>query len=149
KTGYVFCNGENRVPTPNDGTTAHDIDTYRCIFTALDGETMEVAWQGMVDGNLDNVDADYQGKYAFATCYNSAEGVTLAEMTSTEQVWLVIFNITGIEEAVKAGNAELIGGVPGVDGPGDSPYTRYVPVPNSPHGINAAAAGIHLVAQAK
>src|SRR5699024_8276262 len=149
KTGYVFCNGENRVPIPNDGTTAHDIDTYRCIFTALDGETMEVAWQVMVDGNLDNVDADYQGKYAFATCYNSAEGVTLAEMTSTEQDWIVIFNLERIEEAVKNGDFKTMGGVPVIDGRGENPYTRYVPVPNSPHGINTAPDGIHVVANGK
>ena len=149
KTGYVFCNGENRVPIPNDGTTAHDVDSYQCIFTAVDGETMEIAWQVLVDGNLDNVDADYQGKYAFATCYNSAEGVTLAEMTSTEQDWIVIFNLARIEEAVKNGDYETIGGVAVVDGRGENPYTRYVPVPNSPHGINTAPDGIHVVANGK
>ncbi|MFA7506462.1 MAG: TAT-dependent nitrous-oxide reductase, partial [Burkholderiaceae bacterium] len=153
KTGYVFCNGEYAVPIPNDGTTGSDPKTYQCIFTALDGETMEVAWQVIVDGNLDNVDADYQGKYAFATCYNSEEGVTLAEMTAAEQDWITIFNLKRIEEAVKNGEARMIGGVPVVDGRKkdgkDSPFTRYVPVPNSPHGINTAPDGIHVVANGK
>jgi len=153
KTGYVFCNGEDSVPIPNDGTTAKDPKSYRCIFTAVDGETMKVAWQIIVDGNLDNVDADYQGKYAFSTCYNSEEGLTLGEMTAAEQDWIVIFNLKRIEEAVKAGRAEMIGGVPVLDGRKkdgkDSPYTRYVPVPNSPHGINTAPDGIHVVANGK
>lgn len=149
KTGYVFCNGEDRVPLVNDGKTMGDKSTYRAIFTAVDGETMKVAWQIMVDGNLDNVDADYQGKYCFATCYNSEEGVNLAEMMANEQDWIVIFNIKRIEEAVAAGNYEEINGVPVLDGRKGSPLTRYVPVPNSPHGINTAPDGIHVVANGK
>ncbi|RLP27868.1 TAT-dependent nitrous-oxide reductase [Mesorhizobium sp. YM1C-6-2] len=149
KTGYVFCNGEDRVPLVNDGKTMGDKSTYHAIFTAVDGETMKVAWQVMVDGNLDNVDADYQGKYCFATCYNSEEGVNLAEMMANEQDWIVIFNLKRIEEAVAKGDYEEINGVPVIDGRKGSPYTRYVPVPNSPHGINTAPDGIHVVANGK
>ncbi|GLS37725.1 nitrous-oxide reductase [Mesorhizobium tianshanense] len=149
KTGYVFCNGEDRVPLQNDGTTMNDKSTYRAIFTAVDGETMKVAWQIMVDGNLDNVDADYQGKYCFATCYNSEEGVNLAEMMANEQDWVVIFNLKRIEDAVAKGDFEEINGVPVLDGRKGSPLTRYVPVPNSPHGINTAPDGIHVVANGK
>ncbi|MGP2490650.1 TAT-dependent nitrous-oxide reductase [Mesorhizobium sp. PUT5] len=149
KTGYVFANGEDRVPIPNDGKILDDPKQYHSIFTAVDGETMNVAWQVMVDGNLDNVDADYQGKYAFATCYNSEEGVNLAEMMAKEQDWIVIFNLKRIEEAVKKGDFKEMGGVPVIDGRHGSPYTRYVPVPNSPHGINTAPDGIHVVANGK
>ncbi|AHB48358.1 nitrous-oxide reductase [Hyphomicrobium nitrativorans NL23] len=149
RTGYVFCNGEDRVPVPNDGTVLDDPTQYMSIFSAVDGETMEVAWQVRVDGNLDNVDADYQGKYAWSTCYNSEEGVTLAEMMAKEQDWVVIFDIERIEEAVKKGDYQTLGGVPVLDGRKGSPYTRYVPVANSPHGINTAPDGIHFVANGK
>ena len=149
KTGYVFCNGEDRVPVPNDGKVLDDKAHYRSIFSAVDGETMKVAWQIMVDGNLDNVDADYQGKYAFSTCYNSEEGVNLAEMMEAEQDWVVVFNLKRIEEAVARGEFTEMGGVPVLDGRKGSPFTRYIPIPNSPHGMNTAPDGIHIVANGK
>ena len=149
KTGYVFANGEDRLPLPNDGSILDEPDKYHGIFTAIDGDSMEIAWQVMVDGNLDNVDADYQGKYCFSTCYNSEGGTNLGEMMAAEQDWVVIFNIARIEEAVRNGDFTEHKGVPVIDGRHGSRYTRYVPVPNSPHGINTAPDGIHVVANGK
>ncbi len=146
RTGYVFCNGEYEVPLPNDGKVLDDKSKYWSIFTAVDGDTMKIAWQVMVDGNLDNTDADYQGKYAFATCYNSEKGVTLAEMTASEQDWVTVFNIKRIEEAVKKGDYKEMNGVPVIDGRHGSPYTRYVPVSNSPE---RRARRDHVVANGK
>ena len=50
RTGYLFCNGEHEIPLPNDGSVLDDPSQYVAIFTALDGDTMEVAWQVIVDG---------------------------------------------------------------------------------------------------
>ncbi|HMA14424.1 MAG: TAT-dependent nitrous-oxide reductase [Bacteroidota bacterium] len=149
RTGYVFANGEDEIPLPNDGKILDDPSQYHAVFTAIDGDTMKIAWQVVVDGNLDNVDADYQGKYCFSTCYNSEGGVTLADMTAAEQDWIVIFNIARIEEAVRNGDFTERNGVPMIDGRHGSRYTRYVPIPNSPHGINTAPDGIHVVANGK
>lgn len=150
RTGYVFANGEDGVPLPNDGSVLDDPTQYYSIFSAIDGDTMEVAWQIKVDGNLDNVDADYQGKYAFATCYNSEGGVTLEETMAKDQDWLTVFNIQAIEAAVKAGRGQVLNGVRVLDGTGEnSDLVRYIPVANGPHGINTAPDGLHIVANGK
>jgi nitrous-oxide reductase len=149
RTGYVFANSEHIIPMPNDGKILDDPKNYWSVFTAIDGDTMKVAWQVMVDGNLDNCDADYQGKYAFSTCYNSEKGVTTADMTSAEQDWVVIFNIARIEEAVKSKDYKEMQGVPVIDGRHGSKYTRYVPIPNNPHGCNTAPDGIHVAINGK
>lgn len=149
RTGYIFANGEHRIPLPNDGSVLDEPAKYSAIFSAIDGDTMKVAWQVIVDGNLDNCDADYQGLYAFSTCYNSEEGVNLKQMTANEQDWAVVFDIKRIEAAVKSGDYKEMNGVPVVDGRKGSAYTRYIPVSNSPHGCNTAPDGRHVVINGK
>ncbi len=150
RTGYVFANGEHIVPMPNDGAVVGDDNSqYWTAFTAIDGDTMEIAWQVLVDGNLDNMDSDYQGKYAFSTCYNSEKGFNLQEMSANEQDWAVVFDIKAIEDAIEKGDYKELNGVRMVDGRHGSRYTRYIPVPNSPHGCNAAPDGIHIVFNGK
>ncbi|BBB28192.1 TAT-dependent nitrous-oxide reductase [Neptunomonas japonica] len=150
-TKYVFANAEFRMPHPNDGTNMDDIEGYYTMFNGLNAETMEVDWQIIVDGNLDNTDADYTGKYAFSTCYNSEGAIDLAGSMRNERDHLVIFNIERIEAAVKAGKFETLGDskVPVLDGRKGSELTRYVPVAKNPHGINTAPGGKYAVANGK
>ncbi|MFA0813369.1 TAT-dependent nitrous-oxide reductase [Microbulbifer epialgicus] len=150
-TKYVFANAEFRIPHPNNGLNMDDVPGYYTMFSGVDAESMDVAWQVIVDGNLDNTDADYTGKYAFSTCYNSEGAIDLTGSMKAERDHLVIFNIERIEAAVKAGKFIKLAGsdVPVLDGRKGSKLTRYVPVPKNPHGINTAPGGKYAVANGK
>ncbi len=152
ETKYVICNGEFEIPMNNDGKgDMEDVSTYRSLFNVIDAETMEVTFQVMVDGNLDNTDADYDGKYFASTCYNSEMGMTLGEMITAERDHVVIFDLARCEAAVKAGAYKTYNGnkVPVLDGRKGSKLTRYIPVPKSPHGMNTSPNGKYFVANGK
>ncbi|MGE6106236.1 TAT-dependent nitrous-oxide reductase [Aeromonas sobria] len=151
-TKYVFANAEFVIPHPNDGTTfdLQDKNSYT-LFNVIDAEKMEMAFQVIVDGNLDNTDADYTGTYAASTCYNSEKAYDLGGMMRNERDWVVVFNIPRIEAAIKAGKFVTLGDakVPVVDGREGSELTRYIPVPKNPHGCNTSSDGKYFIANGK
>ena len=151
KTGLVFCNGEFRTPQPNDGRDMEDPSKYAALHTAIDGESMKVQWQVMVDGNMDLAATDYEGNYSFATSYNTEGAVTLEGMMAVDLDFLYVFNLARIKEAVSSGKTMDLGnGVPVVDArAAETPYVLRIPVPKSPHGVNVDPTGIYAVVSGK
>lgn len=148
----VYCNAEFATPIDNNGMTADDLDSYIALHTCVDAAEMTVKWQVAVNGNLDLCATDYEGNYSMGTCYNGERGMVLADMMANDRDWLVIFNIAEIEKAVAAGKTFTIGDakVPVVDGrTKGNPYTLYIPIPNSPHGVNIDPTGRYAICSGK
>lgn len=152
-TKYVFANAEYFIPHPNDGQNMEDVENQFTMFNAIDAETMEVAWQVIVDGNLDNTDADYTGRFAASTCYNSEKGLVLTDTMRDERDWVVVFDVHAIDKAVADGDFKTLGDskVPVVDGrkAANSKLTRYIPIPKNPHGLNTSPDGKYFIANGK
>ena len=152
KTGMVLCNSEFRIPMPNDGTGMADVKQYAGTHTAIDGETMEVLWQVMVDANLDLCATDYQDVYSFATCYNSELAPSLEGMIAADQDLLYVFNLPVITKAIADGKGKRIGDskVPVLDArSADTPYVLRIPIPKNPHGVNVDPTGKYAMCSGK
>lgn len=152
-TGLVFCNSEFRTPLPIEGADPQDPATYAALHTAIDGEAMEVRWQVMVEGNMDLCATDYEGKYSFATCYNSEGAADLEGMMASDRDHLYVFNTEAINELVASGSGTIRfegSDVPVVDARGDNgPYVLRIPVPKSPHGVNISPDGRYAIVSGK
>ena len=161
-TRYVYGVGEFRVPIPNDGTQdPNDSEQYWSVFAALDPESMEVAWEVRISGNLDNADTSKDGRWAFATGYNKEEAFEIEPMTHDDRDYLKAFDIDAIEQAVENGEAEEVNGVPVLDArigteyakgageTGSNPAVYYIPTPKSPHGCDVEPSGKYVTASGK
>ncbi|MBY0576386.1 MAG: nitrous-oxide reductase [Gallionellaceae bacterium] len=157
-TTRVFCGMEFRAPLPNDGRDMHDVKKYGALFTCVDAESMKVKWQVRISGNCDLVATSYDGKLVATNQYDTEEGATYADMMANEMDACCFFNVARIEAMIKAGkNTFTIGDskVPVVDGrpaankDPKTAITCYVPVPKSPHGVNASPDGKYFVCSGK
>lgn len=156
-TDLIFGVGEFRTPVPNDGSgNLEDPDEYGSVLAAINPETMNVEWEVLIDGNMDNGDGSKEGRYFFTSAYNTEEAATESGMTRADRDDVKAFDIPRIEAAVEAGNYETINEVPVVDGRKDSPLNRgddpivhYIPTPKSPHGVSVTPDNEYVVVSGK
>ncbi|MFC6723071.1 TAT-dependent nitrous-oxide reductase [Halobium palmae] len=155
-TDYLFANSEFRTPLPNDGRDVTNPEKYVSVFTAIDPESMAVRWQVQVDGNLDILDTDKDGRWAISSAYNDEEGVEIEEMTRDDRDYVKAFDVPAIQTAVDNGEYEEVNGVPVVDGrrdsllnSGENPIVRYIPTPKSPHCVEVEPNGKYAMVAGK
>ncbi len=150
QTDWLVVNSEFRIPLNNNGKGELEASkSYGGMHTIVDANKMKVVCQVRVPCNLDLAATDYQGKYSFATSYNSEEGGTISEMLSADRDWLVVFNWDAIKKALKDGHYKLVDGVKVLDGKAGTGLTLYIPVAKNPHGVNISPDGKYAVASGK
>jgi len=150
QTDWVVLNSEFRTPVHNVGKgDMKDAATYGGVHTIVDANKMEVIAQVTVPCNLDLAATDYQGKYSFATSYNSEGGATISEMLAKDRDWLVVFNWDAIKAALKKGSYTVVDGVKMLDGKEGTGLALYIPVPKNPHGVNVSPDGKYAIASGK
>lgn len=161
---YVYGGCEFRTPWPNDGSKdPSNSDNYDAAWTAIDPESMNVEFQVLVSGNMDNADTGKNGEWAFSTGYNSEEAFGIEGMSRNDRDYVKAFNIPNIEAHLERGNFEEIGGARVIDGKKnsrlskhpesdagvDDPVVYYIPVPKSPHGMDCEPTGTYAIANGK
>ncbi|HET9062679.1 MAG TPA: TAT-dependent nitrous-oxide reductase, partial [Candidatus Binatia bacterium] len=150
RTEWIIVNSEFRTPLKNDGREGmRDASKYGGVHTIIDAMKMEVVAQVRVPNNLDLAATDYQGKYSFATSYNTEGGVTVSEMLASDRDALVVFNWDRIKKALASGEYETVDGVKMITGGPGTEFTLYVPIPKNPHGINISPDGKYAVVAGK
>ncbi|HEY9898376.1 MAG TPA: Sec-dependent nitrous-oxide reductase [Pantanalinema sp.] len=89
--------------------------------------------------------------WAFWTSYNSERATGRLEVTASKNPkdYVVACNWKAAEAAVKAGKADMVGGVPVID-PAKVPGIVYLlPTPSSPHGVDVTPDGKYMAASGK
>ena len=149
RTGYVFCNGEYEVPMPNDGKV---LDDPKQVHLDLLGRRRR---------HDEDCLADYgrrQPRQHRRRLSGKVRVLHLLQLRAGHDAGRHDGKGAGLGRYLQhqayrrggeKGDFKTVAGAPVIDGRQGSPYTRYVPVSNSPHGINTAPDGIHVVANGK
>jgi nitrous-oxide reductase len=159
-TEYILCATRFSVPLPK-GRYA-DPANYEKEFSGMvsgikidpqSGE-MKVGWQVKtppIDYDLGSTGKGPSSGWVFWTSYNTEMAHDVMEVNSAqlERDYAAFVNWRAAEKAVAEGKADLLDGVPVIDPVKVPGVIYYVPIPKSPHGIDADPSGKWIVASGK
>jgi nitrous-oxide reductase len=145
-TKYIVVNGEFEQPT--DGMATNPAP-YTSVVAFVHPDTMDVAFEVRVNGNIDIADTSKDGRYAFSTVYNLEQGKQIEEMLVYDRDAVAAIDISAAEKAVAEGKGDVRNGVPILDPEKVPGVLTLIPVPKNPHGVNVTPDGQYVVASGK
>ena len=143
---YIFANGELEHDAAEGST---DTTKYHSVIAFLDAETLETKFQVRLTGNADIASSGKDGRYVFATMYNTEMAVSSEGMIERDSDAIAAIDVPAAEKAVAAGKTTMINGVPVIDPEKVPGVLTLVPVPKNPHGCNVTPDGRYVIASGK
>lgn len=143
---YVYVNGE--LEHDFQGSTG-DPSKYRSVIAFLDSQTLDTRFQIQIKGNADIASSGKDGRYVFATMYNTESAITSEGMIEKDRDAVAAIDVPAAEKAVAEGKATLIHGVPVLDPDQVPGVLTLISVPKNPHGCNVTPDGQYVLASGK
>ena len=147
-TKYVIVNGEFLAePDPSKGV---NVAAYKAGMAFLDPNTLQTKFEVLVPGNCDINDASKDGRWAFATDYDTEKGLTVEDMIRNDEDAIAAIDIPAAEEAINKGEFVSMGGTKVIDPAKTTKKVLYlIPVPKNPHGCDVSPDGKYVAASGK
>ena len=143
---YVFVNGELEQDFAENTVQSAK---YRSVVAFLDAESLETKFQVQLTGNADIATSGKDGRYVFATMYNTENATSSEGMIERDQDAVAAIDVPLAEKALADGNFTSINGVPVIDPEKAPGVLTLIPVPKNPHGCNVTPDGKYLLASGK
>jgi len=143
---YVFVNGELETDPAGNST---DPQKYRSLIAFLDAQTLETKFQVSFVGNADIASSGKDGRYVFATMYNTENAQSSEGMIERDRDAVGAIDVPLAEKALAEGKFVKINGVPVIESEKTPGVLTLIPVPKNPHGCNVTPDGKYVLASGK
>lgn len=143
---YIYVNGELEHDFVNNET---DPSKNRSLIAFLDAQTLEPKFEVMIVGNADIASSGKDGRYVFATMYNTENAVTSEGMIERDRDAVAAIDVPLAEKALAEGKFTKINNVPVIKAEDMPGVLTLIPVPKNPHGCNVTPDGKYVMASGK